>query len=493
MRPKVMTVVRAALLTLLAGMVCSSRAVAAGTAEEFHHEVLPNGLRILLHPREGARNVSMRVLVQVGMLDFPCGKRETPHFLEHLIFAGTRTHTEGDLDTLIRNQGGEWTAYTGAKATWYEVEMYSGRYRLGLRLLHEMLTEPLLSTESVETSRRIIQRESGEEEGHLREWMYAMGFGKSAAAKALEAFGHACSTLETPRHITRKEIIDTWRRTYVASNMAVILVGNFKQAEALREIHRTFGGMPMKPAPVQHRLEYRQPPAPLRVESTLHQILGTEASLLLGFRIAGHRSEDRAVLRLLEGHLGEVLYQEIRVKKGLSYTPFAVSEQFRDAGILYLGTDSALDTVEETLGEMSRQVQHLLDHPLTEDEVEDWKNALLSGDARGLETNAEYADWYLYSVDDLVSHGHFVDEAAAIRGLTAAGVDEAAHRYLALEHAVTVVEAPLVSYRSLLLIILAAGLLTVLLIIAATRRRWMTRHGVSVRLPLRRGTRSPLP
>ncbi|MEN9728813.1 MAG: hypothetical protein RL434_3179, partial [Pseudomonadota bacterium] len=230
---------RGAGLALLVLLALSASAVRAATAEAqgaFHHEVLPNGLRVLLHPREGARNVSLRVLVNVGSHDFPCGRRETPHFLEHLIFAGTRTHTEEDLDTAIRNQGGDWNAYTGAKATWYAVEMYSGRYRLGLRLMHEMLSEPLLETGSVETSRKIIQRESGEEEGLLREWMYSLGIGKSATVKALEAFGHECPALETPRHITRGDIVATWRQTYVASNMAVIMVGHFARDEALREI-----------------------------------------------------------------------------------------------------------------------------------------------------------------------------------------------------------------------------------------------------------------
>jgi predicted Zn-dependent peptidase len=417
------------------------------------------------------------VLVNVGSHDFPCGRRETPHFLEHLIFAGTRTHTEEDLDTAIRNQGGDWNAYTGAKATWYAVEMYSGRYRLGLRLMHEMLSEPLLETGSVETSRKIIQRESGEEEGLLREWMYSLGIGKSATVKALEAFGHECPALETPRHITRGDIVATWRQTYVASNMAVIMVGHFARDEALREIRRTFGRMPVKPAPVQRPLEYRLPPRPLRVEATLHQLLGTEANLRLGFRTVGHRSKDRAVLRLLEGHLDEVLYQQIRVEKGLSYTPFAASEQYQDAGILYLGTDSALHTVEETLTEMRRQVRHLLEHPLEEDEVEAWKDALLAGDARGLETNAEHADWYLMSLDDLANHGHFIDDATAIRDITAADVNDAAHRYLDLDHAVTVVEAPALGYRRFLQWMLGLGVMAVLLTVLGIRRYRQKRSG----------------
>lgn len=484
MRSRVTRLLRTALLVLLAGVACGSRAMATGTTGDLHHEVLPNGLRVLLHPREGASNVSMRILVNVGTHDFPCGKRETPHFLEHLVFTGTRMHTEEELDTLIRNHGGDWNAGTGTKATSYEVEMYSGRYRIGLRLLHEILTEPLLSAESVEVSRRILQRESGEEEGLLREWMYAQGLGKSALAKALEVIGHECPALETPRGITQQEIVDTWRRTYVASNMAVILVGDFDPAEARREILRTFGRMPRKPAPRQHLLTYRQPPGPVRVEGGLHQILGSEATLMIGFRTMGHSSEDRAVIRLLEQHLGAALYQEIRVKKGLSYTPYAVSSEYRDAGMLYLVTDSALDTIDRNLAEMRHQVRHLLDHPLDEQAVEAWKEALRTGDARGLETNADHADWYLVSLDELARHGGFLDEEAIIDGITADKVNEVAHRYLDLDHAVTVVEAPLIGYQRFMQLLLGLALAGTILVISAIHRRWRLRHGVSVPLPI---------
>ena len=58
---------------------------------------LENGLDVILKKRTHARNVAVRLVVNVGQRNFPCDKRETPHFLEHLLFMGTSKHNEAEL------------------------------------------------------------------------------------------------------------------------------------------------------------------------------------------------------------------------------------------------------------------------------------------------------------------------------------------------------------------------------------------------------------
>lgn len=90
---------------------------------DIEHLTLHNGLRVLLKPRTTARSASIRLVVGVGTHDFPCGRRETPHLLEHLLFTGTSRHTEAELDSLIEKHGGTWNARTGYDKTVYLREM----------------------------------------------------------------------------------------------------------------------------------------------------------------------------------------------------------------------------------------------------------------------------------------------------------------------------------------------------------------------------------
>ena len=70
-------------------------------------------MRVVLKPRHNARNLSIQLKVDVGHMNFPCGKRETAHFLEHLLFTGTDQHSESQLDDIIELHGGSWNAETG--------------------------------------------------------------------------------------------------------------------------------------------------------------------------------------------------------------------------------------------------------------------------------------------------------------------------------------------------------------------------------------------
>ena len=131
---------------------------------------LPNQMRVLLKERHQARSVSYRVIVNVGMADYPCGRKETPHFLEHLLFTGTSSHAESELDDLIEGHGGSWNAYTGHQETGYLLDIFSKYADLGLQTLYEIITDSQITQESVDTSRDIIHREAGGRPSVFKQW-----------------------------------------------------------------------------------------------------------------------------------------------------------------------------------------------------------------------------------------------------------------------------------------------------------------------------------
>ena len=199
--------------------------------------MLDNGLRVILKPRHGAHTVAFRVVVGVGQHDYDCGWQETPHFLEHLLFAGTSRHTEAELEELVEQHGGYWNAYTYAEETVYALDIY-GRYFLkGLEVLHEIMTDPLLSSADVETSRGIVEREAGGRPSAIQQWMRRKGVGWSATDKALRQTlpesNYVCNELEVAAHITREHIVEAFNTYYVPGNMALVVVGDF-DVEAMR-------------------------------------------------------------------------------------------------------------------------------------------------------------------------------------------------------------------------------------------------------------------
>ncbi len=416
---------------------------------EVEHRVLANGLRVVLKPRGDARNVSIRVQVKVGMLDFPCGRRETPHFLEHLLFTGTRAHDETELEALVREWGGTWNATTASQQTIYELDIFSGHFADGLALLHEILTDSTLTADNVALSAAILKRESGEDPGFLRRWTYARGIGKSGWDKWLETVGLSCALLETPDDISRQDIVDAYRRYYVPNNMALVIVGAFDAAQAWSLIEDSFARRPAGELPARRPLPIERPPTAVHHENSLTHLLGGDAGIMLGFTTTGYRGRDRRAVYLLQLYLETRIYERLRVRQGLSYTPTTDSEVWPDAGLLWLEANAALDDVDRVIAALREVIQHLREHPLSEETVLALKRESLLGGAGAYETNADVADYYVASMHELEDSGALLNEEDAVMAVSTADVHRAATNYLDLDHAVTVVERPLLSYDTL--------------------------------------------
>src|SRR5262245_32100522 len=206
---------------------------------------LENGLDVVLKKRTHARNVAVRLVVNVGLRHFPCDKRETPHFLEHLLFMGTSKHGEAELKRLIEDHGGSWNGFTMEADTGYQVDIYDQHLPLAINTLYEIITDTIITPEKIEAAREVIYRERGGKYSLLTGWLYRNGLFKDAATKGLEALlpgtGVHCPGLITPGGITELDVRETYKDYYVPTNMALVVVGNFDRNTLISRVNSTFG------------------------------------------------------------------------------------------------------------------------------------------------------------------------------------------------------------------------------------------------------------
>lgn len=476
-RARIPAVTHAAGLTLLIVLLLTAGRVSANAFSprglyDVDHRVLENGLRVVLKPRGDARNVSIRVVVNVGQSDFPCGQQELPHFLEHLLFTGTELHSEQELEALVRDYGGAWNASTGRRETVYEIDLFSRHGLDALSLMHEILTRSSMPHEKVELSREILRREASEDDGLIRRWTYAQGIGKTGGQKMLELFNYACPNLESPNNISREAILATWRKFYVASNITVIAVGDFEPARMLAQIESTFGQLPAQPAPTRNLQRIQPPSRAAEVDGTLGILLGNSAAIVIGFATVGYAAPERTALQLLEAHLNAALYDEIRTVRGLAYTPSASSFMTADDGLLLLTSDCDLAQRDEVLALMRAEIRKIVLEPPSGDTLESLKRYSLLASASDYETNASIADYYAASLHELSAAGRLFNEEDAIEAVTAEDMRAVAARYLDLSRAVTVVEVPSLSHRHVYWLIVSGLIILAVLLV----RRWRARR-----------------
>jgi predicted Zn-dependent peptidase len=324
---------------------------------------LDNGFDVVLKRRTHAHNVAIRLVTAVGFRHFPCDKRETPHFLEHLLFMGTSKHSEAELKRLIEDHGGSWNGFTGATETLYQIDIFDKHMPLAIDTLHEIITDTVIAPQRIESARSVIHRERSGIHSSLFRWLYKSGIGKPAVTKAAELLvpggGVICPALVTPDGIDEADVRGAYKNYYVPANMTLVIVGNFGRDELVSQIKTTFGRLTHRGS---NRHKLVTPPYPngtKEVTGTLMPLLGSDATVGFIYRTDGSDSPDHYALWVLGRYFNRVLYERLRVEKALSYSPTSGYFPVKEYGIFIAAADVNLDKVELAKALLDEELENL--------------------------------------------------------------------------------------------------------------------------------------
>lgn len=429
----------------------------------------PNGLHVLLKERHEAKTVSFRVVVNTGTADYPCGRKETPHFLEHLLFTGTSKHNESELDDLIEEHGGSWNAGTYHDKTVYELDIFNKYSDLGLETLYEIITDSQITQNNVDISRGIIHRESGGRPSAFKQWFYKNGIGKVGGLLAreilLEGTPYVCQNLEMADDIKRSDILDAYHRYYIANNMTLIVVGDFKSAEMKTRIDSTFGVM-KSGKPYLRQISHPNPnEKELLLTSTFSPILDNEALVGVVYATVGTQSPDFYHMWFIERYLQDKLYKKIRVEEGKSYSPTVFVMGYSDVGVLAAIADTDLSAMDDVVNMIQHEIDILVQNPVSEEVFSLVKEKLLTSIVKGYESNTEIADYYTESISELNKHGVLTKVEEKINTLSVSEIQRVAKKYLGAAPRLVFHNTPTMTYLQFGLILAAILLFVIFLAI----------------------------
>lgn len=470
------------LLVKLIFIICAACSPAADASQysppglyDIDHIQLENGLNVIMKHRPGAHTLSIRLWVGVGTQDFPCESRETPHFLEHLLFTGTSRFSEAELESRMSDHGGSWNAYTGTEKTVYEIDIYSRYSEFAINTLYEILTDSTISESDVETSRAIIHRESGGRPSGIRQWFRNQGFGVNATEKAvmklLPDIDYVCEGYVTAEGITRGNIIETYDRYYVPGNMALIIVGDMEKATALDLVKRTFGRIHAKTLPQRNFADPGEPRDYQQVTGTLSPMLSNEATVGIIYKTPGYWSDDTYALMVIEQYLSFRVIEELRINRGLAYAPNVWRESLSSFGLFAAYADVDLDAVDTAMPLIEKEINHLVEQSMDDELLEKSKMKILLLNVQGYEANSSIADYYASEYAFFNKKHYFEDVEEKIEAVTVKDISRVAQNYLSLNKGVVIYETPTLSYTQLyLILVMLVGIVFALLIYFNVRR-----------------------
>ena len=402
---------------------------------------LQNGLRLWVRQRPGTGTVAILAQVPVGSRHESKENNGISHFLEHMIFTGTRRWDEHEVTEIIRRRGGEANARTAQEDTVYWLHLKADDLALGLDWLSEVLFRPAIAVEKFDKERRVIINEKGGNWGRFKyvmEWVEDRGFGWNIFRAVRNRLWPESSLLlpvigddKSLQTIEHSGLLDFYRTHYLPNNMTLVVVGDVDPEEAEVMTEQYFGEFEagtLPPKPEQPLTP--TPPEGFRVR--LHgPSINDQGQLLLGAPTPGMQHADRYPLMVLAEIMESALTREIRFERGLVYSIDVYPAMYTDVGYFVVYTTAESNRFAEIQQAIDNQIMRAISGQLDTVAVDAARSAVRGRALLAMEGNLNEAWWLsedaMYTPDEEPIPDYF----AAINAVTPKDIQRVANVYLA--------------------------------------------------------------
>jgi len=310
--------------------------------------VLPSGVRVLTEQVPGAQSVSVSFSVAVGSRDETNNHFGSTHFLEHLLFKGTKKRTALDIAVAFDSVGGSSNASTGKEHTSYYARVQDKALPIAVDVIADMLTSSLIDPTEFENERPVILEELAMNDDDPHDVVHEEF---STAVLGDHPLGRPIGgTQETISAVTRDAVWEHYQQNYRPQDLVVAAAGSVDHKELVKLVEQGLvaAGWDLSIAaePVSRRLLH---PAKIsrglkvkvinRPISQVNILVGSE-----GLSVDDPRRHAMGILNtVLGGGMSSRLFQEIREKRGLAYSVYSFNQGYSDAATfgLYAGCSAA--------------------------------------------------------------------------------------------------------------------------------------------------------
>ena len=422
---------------------------APASAKQFDAEsfTLANGLQVVVVPFHRAPAVTQMLWYKAGAYDDPPGKSGIAHFVEHLMFRGTKETPAGEYSRLVAQNGGQENAATSPDYTVFYQTVASDRLELVMRLEAERMHDLVITEDQVTPEREVIIEErrtrvDNEPSAQLDEQRNAVLFLNNHYR--LPAIGW----LSEMRGLTAEDARRFYATWYAPNNAVLVIAGDVDVARVRALAETYYGPIPSHPVPAHEA--FAEPPkvAATRLEMTSGHVATPEWSrsyLASSYTEAGGKPADALTVlaEILGGGESARLYQALVVQKKLAVSASAGYDPNRGAGSFNIDAEPRDGvSVADLEAAAAAEIRRLLSEGVSATEVDRVKQRL--------QASALYSRDSLSGVARIIGAslvaGRSLDEVQAwperIGAVTPEDVMAAARQVLKDDTAVTAVLLP---------------------------------------------------
>jgi len=320
-----------------------------------HRRVLPNGLTVISEEMKHIRSVSIGIWIKTGSRDEEPQWNGLSHFIEHMVFKGTRNRTAEAIARQVDSIGGNLDAFTAKECVCFNIKVLDEHLPVAFEVLSDLVLNPVFAVEDIVRERGVILEEIKMDEDnpeYLIHEIFTQNFWKDhPLGKPI------LGTKETVKGFEQPLVFDLYGKRFRPGNFIVAAAGNLNHKQFVDLVAKYFDGM--KPlANGFHRSTPKiVPRITLRNKKSLEQV-----QICMGVPshpIAHEKRFASYVLNtLLGGGMSSRLFQNIRERQGLAYSIYSDLNPYHDTGCMsvYAGTSrqSAGKVVQSVISEFRK-------------------------------------------------------------------------------------------------------------------------------------------
>lgn len=351
----------------------------------YKKHVLENGLTIIGEEIPYVKSISLGVWINAGSRIEDEEISGVSHFIEHMLFKGTRNRTSKQIASEIDNLGGQINAFTSKECTCYYVKLLDSHIDIGIDVLSDMILNSKFNEDDLDKERSVIIEELKMYEDSPEDLAYDLLTENIYKNDPLGM--NIIGTEESLKRLNREKLLDYFNKYYVPNNSVIAISGNFNFDEIINKIEEKFKVWKKRDVNVDiKKAEFKS--CFLAKNKDIEQVnlaMSLEAVPL---------ENDKEVYALavintvFGGSISSRLFQKIREEKGLVYSIYSSQSLYRKCGELGIFASMSNEHLKEVYESIIEEIKIMKKYYLTDQEIKESKEQLKGSYILGLESTS---------------------------------------------------------------------------------------------------------
>lgn len=354
---------------------------------EVNVTVLANGLRVLSVERPQTETVSVGIWVNTGSAYETPDNNGISHFVEHMVFKGTKKRTALQISEDIENVGGSTNAYTSREFTVFYAKMLKNDLELALDVLADMVMAPTFAEEELVKEREVVVQEIkqtyDDPSDIVFDYFQDTAFQNQALGRSI--LGPA----DKVRSFNADTLNDYMKHNYAAENIVVAAVGNLQHTDLVKMVEARM-------ASLRKHKNFTADKQIYTGGAFIKKRDIEQAQVILGYKSVDCYDDMRYPMIMLSSILGggmsSRLFQEIREKRGLVYSVYSFNNTFTQNGIFGIYAGLEADEIKNYMPVVADEIKKICNEYVTDAELNRVKVQHKAGMLMALESSSSTAE-----------------------------------------------------------------------------------------------------